>query len=265
MEKIERVNIVADHNKREVSIFALKLAEGFLHCGVEYTTHPSQAQLAIVLGGDGMMLEAVQKYWTYKVPILGLNFGHKGFMLNELKNLEDILEMVINYKLRLVKFPLLQAKMEAHESCMALSDIYFNRIGGQSCKINIKVNDRVLVERLTGDGFIVSTALGSTGYNFAAGGPALYPELPNIVLTPVCVHAPIQLRPTVFPLGTKVNISILNLCQSDIKGFYDGSTLPSADEIEITCGEYWQEIAFWEDEDFTSRLVNKMMKIQEDK
>ncbi len=263
--EIKRVNFVADTKKDEVVGYVESLTRIFQTKGVECNVYPVDAQLVLVVGGDGTMLEAKERYWqySYQTPLLGLNFGYKGFLMNNPFQPSEVVQRVVDGKFKSFTFPLLNITTDCRKHLAALNDVYFYRVTPKNCKMTIKVNGISIAERISGDGFIIGTALGSTGYNFAARGPAVYPELPVIVLTPSNLHAPIQLGTTIFPLKSKVEIEILNLYQEDVKAGYDGFDLPFLKKAEIIGGDYWIKLAFWEEENFIQRLVDKMMKIQE--
>lgn len=260
-----KINMFADTSKEAVVDYVGALVRSLERRGSRCGVYPNDAQLVVVVGGDGTMLEAKEKYWPHyqNVSLLGLNFGHKGFLMNDPLSPEDVAQRIVEGKFRPFAFPMLKIKTDDGKLFAALGDVYLNRIGGRNCKINVKVNGVSIADRMTGDGLIISTALGSTGYNFAAGGPAVYSRLPVVVITPNNVHAPIQLRPIVFPLDSKIVVEILNLYPEEIKAWYDGFDLPFSKTIEITSGESDLKLSFWEDEDFTRRLITKIMKVQE--
>jgi len=264
MERITKVNAVADTTKPEIVAYVQDLEICLKRLGVQCGVYSVDAQLVAVVGGDGTMLEAKERYWPFgNVSLLGLNFGHKGFLMNDPLPVEVAAQKIVEGKFRSFTFPMLKIKTDNGKFFAALGDFYFNRIGGRSCRVNVKVNGVQIAERMTGDGLIVSTALGSTGYNFAAGGPAVFSELPVIVLTPNNIHAPVQLKPIVLPLNSIIVIEILNLYPEEIRAWYDGFDLPFSKAIEITGGSSRLKLSFWEDEDFTRRLVTKIMKVQE--
>ena len=149
-----------------------------------------QADLLIAFGGDGTILHLARTVALHSVPVLGVNLGSLGFMseleVNELDRLRDLAQG---------RFPV--------ESRMML-DVSVLREGRQVYN-NIALNDAVVSKgsiarvvrldifteegRLTkvgGDGIIVSTPTGSTGYSMAAGGPIVEPTAKNLLLTPIC-------------------------------------------------------------------------------
>lgn len=152
------------------------------------------AECCIVLGGDGTIIQAARMLCNSEIPILGINLGTLGFLsIVELNEIEKALEQLINGSFSI-------------ESRM-MADVEVIRAGG-SAEHYIAINDVVIsrkeflrtiavradvgsstVGTFTGDGLIVATPTGSTGYNLSAGGPVVTPGSELFVLTPICPHS----------------------------------------------------------------------------
>lgn len=219
-------------------------------------------ELVVAIGGDGTMLAAKETYWKSGIPILGLNFGHKGFLMNDPpEDPAETVSRILAGQFQLYRFPLL--KIETDEGIFfALNDVAIRTISGQCCKLHIKVNGVVIAERFMGDGVVISTPLGSTGYLIAAGGSAVHPDIPAVGFAPITRLSPIQILPMVFPLESEFEITVLNH-PKDTRGWADGFEVLYSKRIKVTAGSYWIKLAFWEGENFTERLVRKIMKVQE--
>lgn len=256
--------IFADEKNKKAVNYSVVLKKELEEAGIKVFDYPSRPDLFIVLGGDGTMLRA-RDHFDCEGPFFGLNFGDKGFLMNEVK--EDVVQEILQGRLEIKSFPLLMIESGGIRT-KALNDFYLNRGGGRNCKVKVKINGRPIA-KVSGDGIIVSTSLGSTAYNLGAGGFAVSPELHQaICLTPICVHAPIQLKPIVLPLWSKIEIEILNFSEAEVKAWRDGMELPSlGPKIEIPPEQgipvEWVKLAFWEGIDFTQQLVEKIMKIPE--
>jgi NAD+ kinase len=148
-------------------------------------------ELLICLGGDGTILRAARIASRSPVPILGVNLGRVGFM-TEL-TVKEALERVPAFvkgegwveDRTMLEVGVVGA--EAPAVC-ALNDVTVAR--GERCRL-IRVEARIDREHITtykGDGVIVATATGSTGYCLAAGGPVLHPLAKEIVLQPIAAH-----------------------------------------------------------------------------
>ena len=151
----------------------------------------SECSMMIVIGGDGTILSATRRLKNNQVPILGINLGTKGFMTAlEPEELDYIVEAVKgNYKIsRRMKLSVyLYRNGELIYSDCALNDAVIHGYG--DC-INMDVicnGDRI--RNISGDGIILSTPTGSTGYSMSAGGPIVEPDAENIIISPICAHA----------------------------------------------------------------------------
>lgn len=218
--------------------------------------------LVVVFGGDGTMSAAVHKF-KFEPVSLGINHGHDGFLMND-QSLATA-NRILNKQFEIHLFSLLRIEAENGWYDFAMGDVYFNRIGPKTCKFKISVNGAVISERIAGDGIVISTALGSTGYSVPAGGPAIYSKLPVISITPIVVNTPRLITPMVFPIQSVVEITLLSP-PNEVQGFYDGldDPLPYFEKIKITLARFRSvQLAFWEGEDLTARLVRKTMKTKE--
>jgi len=209
----------------------------------------------VVVGGDGTMLEAVHRY-SFDGVFLGINCGHRGFLLND----SDII-----FEGRLMQtheFPLLEIESDTDWKDLAMGDVYFNRITGKACKVKVSIDGAVIAERIVGDGIVISTPLGSGGYFVPAGGSALHPKLQVIAFAPIVRNTPFQIMPMVFPLTSALEVELLSPPE-EVKGWYDGLELPHFKQIKVRKAEKTLKLAFQRGEDFTARLVSKIMKVKE--
>lgn len=152
-------------------------------------------ECAIVLGGDGTMIQAAIDLVHRDLPILGINTGNLGFLTEVEENrMDEALERLIagDYSVE-SRIMLKEQKMFLRErsvsSCYALNDMVISKRG--DCRlITIKVLvNNVLVDVYRADGLIISTPTGSTGYNLSAGGPVVAPNTHAMVVTPICPHS----------------------------------------------------------------------------
>ncbi len=167
------------------------------------------SDMIIALGGDGTLLSVARACAGTTAVILGINFGHVGF-LAELEPEEALSELphFLNGEYWLDERAMLQGVLKMDnftEEYVALNDIIIVR-GGEPRVIRFDVLiDGNYFSTITADGVIVATATGSTAYNLAAGGPILYPEVRGAVLTPVAAHLDIA-RPIVLAEHCEVAI-----------------------------------------------------------
>ncbi|MDN5752037.1 MAG: NAD kinase, partial [Nitrosospira sp.] len=170
----------------------------------------AHANLAIVLGGDGTMLNIARKLAPFDVPLVGINQGRLGFLTDlSIDTMLETLGAMLDGRYVTERRMLLSVEVERDDagafSAMALNDVAVNRgIGGSMIEFEVRINDEY-VYSLRADGLIVATPTGSTAYALSAGGPILHPGLDLIVLVPVSPHT-LSNRPIVVEPDAVVEI-----------------------------------------------------------
>jgi len=178
--------------------------------GVPRDRAAAQADIMIVLGGDGTLLSVARTAALREVPVLGVNLGGLGFLTEiPLDELFAVLGAVLDGELRPTRRLMLACRVTRTGSTVAeyvaLNDAVINK-GAMSRIIDLETSiDGEYVTTYRADGLIVSTPTGSTAYCLAAGGPILYPTLAALVLTPICPHT-LTNRPLVVPDDVRIEI-----------------------------------------------------------
>lgn len=165
---------------------------------------PEDVECAIVLGGDGTILQASHDLAERQIPILGINLGTLGFLAEiELSEVKEALEQLFAGKYIIEEHMMLSVSFHLQDSGDGgrkaglpggaipdgLNDLVITRSGfSRLIGAEIYVNGE-LVNAYQGDGVIISTPTGSTGYNLSAGGPILSPAAEMLVITPICPHS----------------------------------------------------------------------------
>ena len=195
-------------------------------------------ELAVVIGGDGTILKIAGEVHKLNVPILGVNLGTKGFMTAiEPENLDLIVEAAKgNYEL--TERMMLDVYLNDEYVGTCLNDAVVHGYG-DCITLNVKCNDTQIYS-LSGDGIVLSTPTGSTGYSMSAGGPVVEPEARCIVVSPICAHC---LGSRSFVLGPNRKVIVETLKLHDRKAYLsiDGSTnldLNNMDIISVVQSEY---------------------------
>lgn len=178
--------------------------------GVEITPWSEisdNAQLYIVIGGDGTMLHTARYLNHADIPMLGINLGTKGFMAPlEPENLDLIIDAangkyVSSYRM-MINVALVRNGEVIYNDC-GLNDLVIHGMG-DCIKLTAWCDgDRIV--SFSGDGIIVSTPTGSTGYSMSAGGPIVEPEAKNLIVSPICAHV---MGAKTFVLGPERTVSI---------------------------------------------------------
>lgn len=207
---------------------------------VNKETALTQAECAIVLGGDGTILSVARETAPYDLPILGVNLGRLGFLAEVdskdiIKTLKNVREKHYYTENRMM----LQAKIiqdgTVEELGLALNDIVARGSISRMVGYSVYVNDD-LVNTFYADGIIVSTPTGSTAYNLSAGGPILGPSSEMMVITPICPHS-LSARSIVISSKDMIRINFSHNIKSmdkDLQVTIDGQqVVPITNETEI--------------------------------
>jgi len=152
-----------------------------------------KADLLVVVGGDGTILNVTGQLGEASPPIFGINVGSLGFLtcaslLAFREAFECIAKERMTFSNRALLEVILRDSTEKHKPMIALNDAVFSR--GELSRL-IRLRTRVNGEALTefnADGLIIATPTGSTAYSLSAGGPILEPESGVFVITPICPH-----------------------------------------------------------------------------
>jgi NAD+ kinase len=151
-----------------------------------------EADIALVLGGDGAILRAARQMGYRQTPVLGINLGKLGFLADlSLDQLKTCLAKVVAGEYRITSHLMFECEVKSpHDSItiLGLNDIAI-RAGPPFHIIDLDLFvDGENVSSFSGDGLIVSTPIGSTAYNLSAGGPILGQDIQAFVITPLCPH-----------------------------------------------------------------------------
>lgn len=146
----------------------------------------------IVLGGDGTILETARAVGEREIPMVGINLGTLGFLsVIDKSKIEYAVKELIEENYRIENRMLLKVTSSSGgklSTCLALNDVTITRSGlSRLIKTDVFVNGET-VGSYSGDGCLVATPTGSTGYNLSAGGPIVTPEAKLMCITPICPH-----------------------------------------------------------------------------
>jgi NAD+ kinase len=192
----------------------------------------------ITLGGDGTLLRAMQYAMKADVPLLGINMGRVGFLTEiEQDTLEDSVKKLCDGAFFIEERMLLSVCVNDGTPMLALNDAVVNR-GSRLIAMDAYISND-LIGRYVADGVIIASPTGSTGYSLSAGGPIVSPDVPCMVVSPICPHT-LQHRPVVVSARETVR---LQLDGEDGQGIYlsvDGQTtvpLRGHDTVYVACAK----------------------------
>ena len=166
-----------------------------------------QADVAVVLGGDGTLLGIGRHLAGASVPVIGVNHGRLGFMTDiPFDDVHTVLPDMLSGRYEAETRTLLQAQVVRDDEVI-FSALAVNR-SGTSGMVELAVSvDGFFMYNQRSDGLIVSTPTGSTAYALSAGGPILHPALSGLVLVPIAPHS-LSNRPIVIPQDAEVVIQV---------------------------------------------------------
>ena len=170
----------------------------------------NKSDLIVVGGGDGFMLKTIKNLYKFKKPFYGINCGSVGFLLNRYTT-KKISEKINRSKISTI-YPLqVQTidKKRKKNSFLAVNELSLFRQSKQTSLLQLKINKKILIKKLVGDGILISTPAGSTAYNLSVNGPILSLNSKKLAITPISPFRPRRWKGKI--VSDKTNIFIHNL------------------------------------------------------
>jgi NAD+ kinase len=257
MKKIERVGFVIKAHAPEVKRILEELIQYFqskgvasileeaaaekvgIDGGVKREEIPARADLVVVLGGDGTLLSIAHVAARQGVPVAGINLGALGFLTEvPLEEMYLTLDAFLGGDETIVSpRRMLKAKM-GDEIYYCLNDVVINK-GALARMIRCAIwIDGKEIAAIKADGLIISTPTGSTAYSLSAGGPIIQPQIPAVIIAPICPHT-LSFRPMVISSDSAIRIQILTEGEEvylTIDG-QRGDLMKKDDTVEVCCSE----------------------------
>ena len=226
VKKPERFLILGNGQKDQVERHSLEVRAALESQGAhidcfdlsgERSLDHHEADMAIVLGGDGAILRGAYQMGAKQVPVLGINLGRLGFLADlSPDEFHDLFPSVMAGAYRVTRHVVFECTHETaaeRRTYRVLNEIVIN--AGQPFRIaDVELTiDGQVVAVYSGDGLIVSTPIGSTAHSLAAGGPILEQSLPAVVVTPICPHS-LTWRPLVESAERRFTLRCPNASES---------------------------------------------------
>lgn len=226
-----KIGIIVNHSTRAVevdtdkvcsyiekkggSFHKLKVREDgamFMENFTDLSGLPKDASCVMVFGGDGTIIQAARELASTGIPILGVNLGTVGFLAEvELEHIYSAIDSVMAGEFKPEKRFMLRGRVikdgETVYEANALNDIVVAR-GNlvRAIATSVFINGSPM-NSLYGDGIIVTTPTGSTGYNLSAGGTIILPDAEVFGIVPICPHS-LNSRGVITPSSAKVDIEV---------------------------------------------------------
>lgn len=196
----------------------------------------AKAQSAVVLGGDGYMLQVLHQMLDAHriVPAFGMNLGTVGFLMNEwrLRGLEERLARAKPFRVSPLEMIARTVTGEEHR-LPAINEVSLLRETRQTAKVRVSVNGNVVMQELFCDGLLVATPAGSTAYNLSANGPILPLGAKLLALTPISPFRPRRWRGAILPDTTVVAVEVLEAEKRPVSATADQHEIRDVLRIEV--------------------------------
>ena len=226
----------------------------------------ARSDLLVVLGGDGTMLRWSRLAAPHGTPMLGVNFGHYGFITEiEPDVMEESLSKVLSGDYHISERVVLCASVVRKDKPIAtyyaLNDVVVSKGPfARMASLRTYVNERFIVT-YAADGIIISSPTGSTAYSLSAGGPVVHQDVSVLIVTPVCPHT-LNVRSMVVPDTEK--IQIIGECsqsESELMLTLDGQLgerLGCEDVVEVGKAEFAAKLIQFNPHSFYDKLQTRM-------
>ena len=229
----------------------------------DLTKELQDADLLICFGGDGTILHASKAATRAGVPILGVNIGTMGFMAElasgEMKALKRLADGDYFIEKRMMLHVVAEHEGEILLEEEALNDAVVTK-GAVARTVQTAVScDGVEMMSFGGDGVIVCTPTGSTGYSISAGGPIVEPTAENIIVTPLCAHD-MRAKTVVTSPQRTITVEVGRIGRKSAFLSVDGGRalrLGSGDKVTVTKSEYYTQLVHLSDRSFFEIVKNK--------
>ena len=219
-----------------------------------------EIEIAVVLGGDGTILRGAEVTLARKIPLLGINLGHVGFLAEvDRPTIKAIAQSIIEKSYVSENRMVLQFEIERGGKVVsngwALNEVTVERDATTMVELFVEIDRRPL-SHWGCDGVICSTPTGSTAYAFSAGGPVLWPEIEALVLLPISAHALFS-RPMVVSPKSEIIITVESSAALLSADALRKIPLQLGDRVIITRDERTIKLSHVSATLFTDRLVAK--------
>ena len=222
-----KLHIVNDKNSLSISI-KKKIKKLFI------ITSLKKADLLVIIGGDGFMLNSLKKYFILNKPFYGINSGTYGFLMNKfnssklLKNITSAKPIVINPLKMTVK------KNNKSIKLIAVNEISILRQSRQTASILIMNKNKIIINKLIADGVLVSTPAGSTAYNLSVHGPILDIDSKKLAITPISPFRPRRWKGKIVNEKSIIKIKNLHLSKRPLSVVADNIEIRNIKEVTIS-------------------------------
>ena len=263
-----KIGIVGNAAKIKDDKVMTRLAELLESRGFETVRFTSHVEIdgvsaVIVLGGDGAILHAATVAAPKGIRIVGVNYGNVGFLTefekNELEEVVPLMEEFRNGNCKILNRSILKATVDGAEyyalNEVALQRDYASGLMDNPQILKLRVSAGAGEIAVSGDGALLATPTGSTAYSLSAGGAIVAPEVPVVLLTPICAFS-MSARPMVFSDEDEFSFEVQKgkaLLLIDGKAM---ATLAEKDSIHVKKAQFTAEFLTRKEACFFTKIKN---------
>ncbi|PLK27803.1 NAD kinase [Novosphingobium sp. TH158] len=222
--------VVSDTAKAQEGAAALRNAHDWVR--------PDKADALVVLGGDGFMLHVLHRMLDHGrlAPVYGINLGTVGFLMNRSRSTRPIAERVARAReVAVVPLEMRAVTNTGREHrYYAINEVSLLRETRQTAKLEVKVNGKVRMAKLAGDGVLVATPAGSTAYNLSANGPILPLGSGMLALTPLSPFRPRRWKGAILPDSAEVCFCVRESDKRPVAAVADQKEVRNVAEVHIS-------------------------------
>lgn len=227
------------------------------------TYSDTQVDLVVVLGGDGSILQAAEITRDHPAPILGVNFGHVGFLAEtDTAALDEVIARVIAADYSVDQRMTVDVTIRYEDTVIqawAINEVSVEK-GGQLRAVEVAMGvDGQGISSFSADGVVVATPTGSTAYAFSGGGPVVWPDVEALLVVPLAAHA-LFARPMVVGPDSHFAVEVLPRNRDHAVVWCDGRRsypVPPGARVDVVRGLNPVPLVRLNDAPFSDRLVRK--------
>ncbi len=200
--------------------------------------------LLVILGGDGTLLHIADQAGRFNIPVVGINLGGLGFLTEvAVDEHRQVLDSILAGSVRIERRTMLKIRLRKKDRPAGGFRYALNEVAISKDNIEqiVKLStwaDRDFITTYKADGLIFSTPTGSTAYNLSAGGPIVHPDLPCLLVTPICPFM-LESRPVLLPATVTLTTRLAGPV-NNVKIIVDGrfaDAMEEGDALEVTTAE----------------------------
>jgi NAD+ kinase len=222
-----------------------------------------EADIIVAIGGDGFLLETLNRFSATGKPVFGMNRGTVGFLLNtyRLKNLPERLDQAVAIKLYRLAMSAINTQGDIVRA-KAINEVSLFRQSAQSAQLSITVDGNNRLPCLVCDGILLSTPAGSTAYNLSAHGPIIPLEAHLMALTPISAFRPRRWTGALLKRDAKVVIDVLDTDKRPVSAAADGLEIRDVIKVSIeTDRRVSLKLLFDPDQQLQERIIKEQFLI----